>query len=72
MRIALDTNMLVYAEGFGDQPRVRAARRLLEQLTDADVVIPLQCLGELFKVLTGKAGRPAQLVQDVSAILDGF
>lgn len=57
MRAALDTNLLVYAEGFGDPARVSATRRLLEQLSDADVVIPLQCLGELFRVLTGKAGR---------------
>lgn len=56
MRAALDTNLLVYAEGFGDAPRVDATRRVLEQLGNADVVIPLQCLGELFRVLTGKAG----------------
>ncbi len=30
MRAALDTNILVYAEGFGDQPRVHACRQLLE------------------------------------------
>lgn len=57
MRAALDTNLLVYAEGFGDTHRVDATRRVLEQLGNADVVIPLQCLGELFRVLTGKAGR---------------
>ncbi len=65
MRTSLDTNLLVYAEGFGDPARVSATRRLLEQLSGADVVIPLQCLGELFRVLTGKAGRPAAQVQDV-------
>ena len=65
MRAALDTNLLVYAEGFGDPARVSATRRLLEQLSGADVVIPLQCLGELFRVLTGKAGRPAAQAQDV-------
>jgi predicted nucleic acid-binding protein len=64
MRAALDTNILVYAEGFGDQLRVHASRQLLEQLTGADVVIPLQCLGELFRVLTAEAGRPVQQVQD--------
>ena len=59
MRAALDTNLLVYAEGFGDGERVNATRELLRQLTDADLVVPLQCLGELFRVLTGKAGRSA-------------
>ena len=33
MRAALDTNLLFYAEGFGDQARVIATRALLEQLT---------------------------------------
>ena len=73
MRTALDTNLLVYAEGFGDQTRVSATRRLLEQLTDADVVVPLQCLSELFRVLTGKAGRPTQQVQEaVLSWMDAF
>ena len=64
MRAALDTNLLVYAEGFGDEVRVGATRQLLDQLSEADLVIPLQCLGELFRVLTGKAGRPAAQVQE--------
>jgi predicted nucleic acid-binding protein len=64
MRAALDTNLLVYAEGFGDEARVSATRRLLDQLSEADLVVPLQCLGELFRVLTGKAGRPARQAQD--------
>lgn len=64
MRAALDTNLLVYAEGFGDDTRVGATRQLLEQLSEADLVIPLQCLAELFRVLTGKAGRPAAQVQE--------
>jgi predicted nucleic acid-binding protein len=64
MRAALDTNLLVYAEGFGDEARVSATRRLLDQLSEADLVVPLQCLGELFRVLTGKAGRPARQAQE--------
>lgn len=64
MRAALDTNLLVYAEGFGDEARVGASRQLLDQLSEADLVIPLQCLGELFRVLTGKAGRPAPQAQE--------
>ena len=30
MRVALDTNLLVYAEGFGDRDRVLRSRGLLE------------------------------------------
>lgn len=64
MRAALDTNLLVYAEGFGDQDRVGATRALLERLTDADLVVPVQCLGELFCVLTAKARCPAKQAQE--------
>jgi predicted nucleic acid-binding protein len=56
MRCSLDTNVLVYAEGFGDEVRVSAARHVLERLEPDDVVIPVQSLGELFRVLTTKAG----------------
>jgi len=73
MRAALDTNLLVYAEGFGDETRVSATRRLLAQLSDADLVVPLQCLGELFRVLTGKAGRPPRQAQEaVLSWMDAF
>lgn len=73
MRAALDTNLLVYAEGWGDGERVNASRQLLQSLAEADVVIPLQCLGELFRVLTGKAGRTAAEAQDsVLSWMDAF
>lgn len=73
MRAALDTNLLVYAEGFGDVQRVSATRALLEQLNDADLVVPLQCLGELFRVLTGKAGRsPDQARDAILGWMDAF
>lgn len=73
MRAALDTNLLVYAEGFGDVQRVSSTRVLLEQLSDADLVVPLQCLGELFRVLTGKAGRsPDQARDAVLGWMDAF
>lgn len=60
MRIALDTNILVYAEGYGDAPRCRRARDLLDALPVRDVIVPAQCLGELFRVLNGKAGLSRQ------------
>ena len=73
MRAALDTNLLVYAEGFGDDARVSRTRQLLDQLSEADLVIPLQCLGELFRVLTGKAGRSALQAQEaVLGWMDAF
>lgn len=59
MRVALDTNILAYAEGLGDEARCAAALRLIEQLPMNEVVLPAQTLGELARVLTGKAKRSA-------------
>jgi predicted nucleic acid-binding protein len=55
MRVAIDTNILVYAEGFGDALRRDASLDLLARLSPDNVVVPGQVLGELFRVLTGKA-----------------
>lgn len=55
MRIALDTNVLAYAEGVGDAKRVDTALRLVEALPADSVLVPVQALGELYRVLTGKA-----------------
>lgn len=59
MRAALDTNILAYAEGVGDTGRCRAAVSLIEALPPEMVLLPAQTLGELYRVLTGKARRPA-------------
>ena len=58
-RIALDTNVLAYAEGLGDRRRCNTARRLVARLPGHRVVVPAQVLGELHRVLVGKAGRTA-------------
>ena len=42
MRVALDTNILAYAEGLGDVTRCAAARLLVEQLPGDVVVLPAQ------------------------------
>ena len=57
MRLALDTNILVYAEGLNDATRKAQARNLLSRLAGADVVLPVQVSGELFRVLVRKARR---------------
>lgn len=56
MRIALDTNVLAYAEGIGDETRRRKTHALLSALPVNNIVLPAQALGELFRVLTGKNG----------------
>jgi predicted nucleic acid-binding protein len=57
MRLALDTNILTYAEGIGDEVRCKAARSFVVELPVGAVILPAQTLGELYRVLTGKANR---------------
>ncbi|MDW6021772.1 PIN domain-containing protein [Mesorhizobium sp. BAC0120] len=51
MKIALDTNVLAYAEGINDPVRHHSAIRLIEGLQPQDCLIPVQVLGELFNVI---------------------
>lgn len=60
MRIALDTNVLVYAEGLNDDERRNAARELIAQLPREETFLPLQTPGELFRALTRKGRRTGQ------------
>lgn len=55
MRIALDTNVLVYATGVNGSERQRAALELLGKLSESETFLPVQALGELFRVLVRKA-----------------
>jgi len=57
VKIALDTNILAYAEGVNGSSAKKAAVELVEKLPQSSVVLPVQTLGELFQVLVRKAGR---------------
>jgi len=57
MRACLDTNVLAYAEGVNDAARQARAIEVVSAIS-SDAVVPVQVLGELFRVLTSKAGRP--------------
>ena len=59
MRVALDTNLLVYVEGVNGPARKKSALQLLNQLPQGTAVVPVQALAELFHVLVRKARRPA-------------
>jgi predicted nucleic acid-binding protein len=59
VRVALDTNILAYAEGVNGAPMKKAALQLLEKLPEGATVLPVQTLGELFSLLVRKAGRTA-------------
>ena len=58
MRVALDTNVLAYAEGVNGVERKRTALELVQRLPEGAVLLPVQALGELFHLLVRKAGRP--------------
>jgi predicted nucleic acid-binding protein len=51
MRVALDTNVLVYAEGVDDPQKEAVADRLVAALPSASTFLSVQVLGELFNVL---------------------
>ena len=61
MKVALDTNVLAYAEGTNGAAMRDKALELLQRLPTGTVVLPVQTLGELFHVLVRKAKqRPAR------------
>ena len=55
MRIALDTNILVYAEGVNGSLRAKTAVKFIKKLPESSTFLPAQVLGELFRVLVGKS-----------------
>ncbi len=57
MKVALDTNLLAYAEGVNGKAMRQRALELIERLPQGSVVLPVQVLGELFQVLVRKSGR---------------
>ena len=57
MRVALDTNILAYAEGVNGADMKQKALDLVEKLPDGAALLPVQTLGELFNLLVRKAGR---------------
>ncbi len=57
MRMALDTNVLAYAEGVNGAVMRDKALKLIQRLPPGSIVLPVQALGELFNVLVRKAKR---------------
>jgi predicted nucleic acid-binding protein len=56
VRIALDTNVLVYAEGVDDGEKESIASRLTDALPPQTTILSAQVLGELYNVLV-RRGR---------------
>ena len=57
MRLTLDTNIPVNAEGLNESVKHDVVADLVEAVPPSSVLIPVQALGELFNVLVRKAGR---------------
>lgn len=65
MYIALDTNILVYAEGVNGKPMQQRARAIVDRLSEESTLLPVQALGELYAVLVRKAGRSRTKARDI-------
>jgi predicted nucleic acid-binding protein len=57
VKVALDTNVIAYAEGVNPGLKRAAATDIVGRLPTSAVIVPVQALGELFNVLVRKAGR---------------
>jgi predicted nucleic acid-binding protein len=65
MRIALDTNILAYAEGVNGALRADTTVELIKRLPESSTFLPVQVLGELFRVLVGKSAFPPRKARAV-------
>ena len=73
MRIALDTNVLAYAEGVNSAVMRDRALALIRRLPPGAVILPAQTLGELFHVLVRKAKwRPSRARAAVLSWRDAY
>ena len=73
MRIALDTNVLVYAEAANGALMRDRALKLIQRLPPGAIVLPAQTLGELFNVLVRKAKRrPSRAREAVLSWRDAY
>lgn len=73
MRLALDTNILAYAEGVNGTPMKKTALALVQKLPEGLTLLPVQTLGELFNLLVRKAGRsPVKARKAILSWRDAF
>jgi len=55
VKVALDTNILAYIEGVNGASRKASAAQMVARLPAGSTYLPVQVLGELFRVLVRKA-----------------
>jgi predicted nucleic acid-binding protein len=56
MRLALDSNVLIYAEGGNDARRQKIAHDIIDSVSPSQILIPLQAAAETFQWLVRKGG----------------
>jgi len=56
MRLALDSNVMIHAEGGNDEGRRLAAHRIIEGVLPSQILVPLQAAAETFRWLVHKGG----------------
>ncbi|RWB76928.1 MAG: PIN domain-containing protein [Mesorhizobium sp.] len=64
MKVALDTDILAYAEGINGVEKRDTVLELLRNVPQETAIVPVQVLGELYNVLIRKAGRSPQTARD--------
>jgi predicted nucleic acid-binding protein len=64
MLVAIDTNILVYAEGLDGKPMQEAAQAVVTRLAPESTLLPVQVLGELYAVLMRRAGQSRAKARD--------
>jgi len=73
MRVALETNVLAYAEGVNGAQMRKTALELVERLPEGTALLPVQTLGELFNLLVRKAKRsPGRARKAILSWRDAF
>ena len=55
MKVAIDTNILAYIEGVNGASRKEIATEMIARLPAGETYVPVQVVGELFRVLVRKA-----------------
>ena len=72
MRVALDSNVMIYAEGAGDEVQRRRALSLIAAIRASDLRMPLQAVGETLRWLVTKGRLTRHEVLFSEDMHDGF
>jgi predicted nucleic acid-binding protein len=73
MRVALDSNILIYAEGGNDARRQAASHRIIAGVLPSQILLPIQSLAETLSWLVRKGGvERSRAMQQVSWWISQF